>query len=50
MVWIVAWEQWYINRYGDKDVDGSDLAEYLFDSGGIGLNAFAASFGIESCP
>ncbi len=35
---------------GDKDVDGSDLAEYLFDSGGLGLDVFAVSFGKENCP
>ncbi len=34
----------------DKDVDGSDLAEYIFDSGGLDLEVFAASFGKEDCP
>jgi hypothetical protein len=35
---------------GDKDVDGADLADYLFDSGGIGLNVFADNFGKNNCP
>ena len=35
---------------GDKDVDGSDLAEYIFDSGGLGLEEFVANFGKENCP
>jgi len=35
---------------GDKDVDGADLAEYLFDSGGLGLDVFAANFGKNNCP
>jgi hypothetical protein len=35
---------------GDKDVDGSDLADYLLDSGGLGLDAFAANFGKVNCP
>ena len=34
----------------DNDVDGSDLAEYIFDSGGLDLEVFAASFGKEDCP
>jgi len=29
MTWIVTWEQWYMNRYGDKDVDDQFLK---FDS------------------
>jgi hypothetical protein len=35
---------------GDKDVDGSDLAEYLFYSGRLGLEGFALNFGKEVCP
>jgi hypothetical protein len=35
---------------GDKDVDGSDLAEYIFDSDGIGLEKFAENFGKIKCP
>ena len=35
---------------GDKDVDGSDLAGYIFDSGGLGLDVFAANFGKKNCP
>jgi len=35
---------------GDKDVDGEDLAEYLFDSGGLGVDVFAANFGKNNCP
>ena len=35
---------------GDKDVDGSDLAEYLFDSGGLSLDIFAIDFGKDNCP
>jgi hypothetical protein len=35
---------------GDKDVDGSDLAEYIFDSGGLDLEVFAANFGKVNCP
>ena len=35
---------------GDKDVDGSDLAEYIFDSGGLDLDVFAADFGRANCP
>jgi hypothetical protein len=35
---------------GDGDVDGSDLAEYLFDPGGLGLDVFAADFGRANCP
>lgn len=29
MTWIVTWEQWYMNRYGDKEVDDQFLK---FDS------------------
>jgi hypothetical protein len=35
---------------GDKDVDGSDLAEYIFDPGGLSLDVFAANFGKANCP
>ena len=35
---------------GDKDVDGADLAEYIFDSGGLTLDVFAANFGKTNCP
>jgi hypothetical protein len=35
---------------GDKDVDGSDLADYILDSGGIELNDFAMNFGKTNCP
>ena len=35
---------------GDRDVDGSDLAEYLFDTGGLGLAVFALNFGKGDCP
>ena len=35
---------------GDKDVDGSDLADYMFDSRGLGLNVFATDFGEAICP
>jgi hypothetical protein len=35
---------------GDKDVDGSDLVEYLFDSGGLSLHVFATDFGKDNCP
>ncbi len=35
---------------GDRDVDGSDLAEYLFDAGGLGLAVFALNFGKGDCP
>lgn len=35
---------------GDKDVDGSDLADYILDSGGLGLDDFAANFGKINCP
>ena len=35
---------------GDRDVDGSDLAAYIFDTGGLGLDEFAVSFGKENCP
>jgi hypothetical protein len=34
----------------DFDVDGVDLQEYIFDSGGLDLDDFAANFGKESCP
>ena len=34
---------------GDKDVDGSDLADYLFDSGGLSLEIFAIDFGKDNC-
>jgi hypothetical protein len=34
----------------DFDVDGADLQEYIFDSGELGLDVFAANFGKESCP
>ena len=48
---IAAFESTCPGDYnGDKDVDGSDLAEYLFDSGGLGLDVFAVSFGKENCP
>ncbi len=29
----------------DGDVDGSDFADYIWDSAGISLGVFAASFG-----
>ena len=35
---------------GDKDVDGSDLAAYIFDSGGLDLNDFVIDFGKVNCP
>ena len=35
---------------GDKDVDGSDLADYLIDSAGLELEVFAADFGTVNCP
>jgi predicted amidohydrolase YtcJ len=34
---------------GDQDVDGEDLADYLFDSDGLGLEAFANDFGKANC-
>jgi len=34
----------------DFDVDGSDIVEYIFDSGGLGLDVFAANFGKVNCP
>ena len=48
---IAAFESTCPGDYnGDKDVDGSDLAEYLFDSGGLSLEVFAPNFGKENCP
>jgi hypothetical protein len=35
---------------GDGDVDGTDLAAYMVDDGGISLSAFAAEFGRTDCP
>jgi len=35
---------------GDPVVDGADLQEYIFDSGGLGLDVFAATFGKVNCP
>ena len=35
---------------GDKDVDGSDLADYSDDSGGLSIDVFAANFGKINCP
>ena len=35
---------------GDGDVDSSDLANYLFDPGGLDLDVFAAHFGKTNCP
>lgn len=29
MTWIVTWEQWYMNRHGDKDVEDHHMK---FDS------------------
>jgi hypothetical protein len=34
----------------DFDVDGADLQEYIFDSGGLGLDVFAAYFGKIKSP
>ncbi|NWH04496.1 CARDB domain-containing protein [Desulfobacter latus] len=34
----------------DGDVDGADLQEFIFDSGGLGLDVFAANFGKLNCP
>ena len=34
----------------DKDIDGEDLADYIFDSGGLGLDEFAVNFGKINCP
>ncbi len=48
---IAAFESTCPGDYnGDKDVDGSDLAEYLFDSGGLDLEMFAVNFGKANCP
>ena len=35
---------------GDSDVDGQDLAAYILDDGGLGLDVFASNFGKENCP
>ena len=35
---------------GDKDVGSADLAEYIDDSGGLGLDVFAINFGKVNCP
>ena len=35
---------------GDKDVDDSDLAEYLFEAGGLDLEVFAPNFSKVNCP
>ena len=35
---------------GDKDVDGSDLADYLIDAAGLDLEFFAADYGRVNCP
>jgi hypothetical protein len=35
---------------GDKDVDGANLVEYMYGSGGLGLDVFAISFGKVNCP
>ena len=34
---------------GDKDVDGEDLAAYILDDGGLGLDELASNFGKENC-
>ena len=34
----------------DLDVDGFNLYEYIYDSGGLGLDVFAAHFGKAHCP
>jgi hypothetical protein len=34
---------------GDRDVDGSDLADYIFDPAGLGVDVFAAYFGVDNC-
>ena len=34
----------------DEDIDGVDLANYIFDSEGLGLDEFAANFGGINCP
>jgi hypothetical protein len=34
----------------DKDIDGVDLAAYIFDQGGISLSDFASNFGKAICP
>jgi hypothetical protein len=33
----------------DGDVDGENLADYILDSAGIGLDDFAAEFGRINC-
>ena len=35
---------------GDRDVDGEDLAAYILDDGGLGLDIFSSNFGKENCP
>jgi len=35
---------------GDKDVDGQDLAAYILDDEGLGLDVFAMNFGKAICP
>lgn len=37
------------NYNSDPDVDGDDLFEYILDAAGVGLGAFAGSFGRENC-
>jgi hypothetical protein len=34
----------------DKDVDGADLAAYILDDGGLGVDILASNFGKENCP
>ncbi|UCF91638.1 MAG: hypothetical protein JSW39_25755, partial [Desulfobacterales bacterium] len=53
-LWLLASLQSFAGCEGDLDhdgdVDGSDLAGYITDDGGIGLPDLAANFGRNDCP
>ena len=48
-VWRRALDACQCDFDGDSDVDGSDLAEYIRDDRGLGLNSFAMDFGKNHC-
>ncbi|MGB5619943.1 MAG: hypothetical protein WBM78_24095, partial [Desulfobacterales bacterium] len=48
-VWRRALDACQCDFDGDSDVDGADLAEYILDDKGLGLNSFVMDFGKDRC-
>ena len=48
-VWRRALDACPCDFDNDRDVDGSDLVEFILDDRGLGLNTFAMDFGKDRC-